>query len=48
MEFYLCGTRGVIKNVPYSLIRRIVGACDMLFISHSDPVHADKNVGATL
>lgn len=44
--FDLCGTRGAVKIVPDSLMRRIVGACDMLFISHRDPDHADRNVVA--
>ena len=42
--FDLCGTRGNLKMVPDSMMRRLVGACDVLFISHRDPDHADRNV----
>jgi len=42
--FDLCGTRQGVKYIPDSLMREIVGLCDMLFISHRDPDHADAIV----
>ena len=42
--FDLCGTRQGVKYIPDSLMREITGRCDMLFISHRDPDHADANV----
>ena len=44
--FDLCGTRGSFKVVPDSLMSQLVEACDVLFISHRDPDHADRNVVA--
>ena len=44
--FDLCGTRKGMKIVPDSLMREIVSRCAMLFISHRDSDHADKNVVA--
>lgn len=42
--FDLCGTRQGEKYIPDPLMREIVGRCDMLFISHRDPDHADAIV----
>lgn len=42
--FDLCGTRQGVKYIPDSLMQELVGRCDMLFISHRDPDHADANV----
>ena len=42
--FDLCGTRQGVKYIPAPLMREIVGRCDLLFISHRDPDHADANV----
>lgn len=44
--FDLCGTRGKMKIVPDALMRELVGRCDVLFISHRDPDHADRTVVA--
>lgn len=42
--FDLCGTRQGVKYIPDPLMREIVGRCDLLFISHRDPDHADAIV----
>ena len=42
--FDLCGTRQGVKYIPDPLMREIIGRCDMLFISHRDPDHADAKV----
>ena len=42
--FDLCGTRQGVKYIPDSLMQELVGRCDMLFISHRDPDHADAIV----
>lgn len=42
--FDLCGTRQGVKYIPDALMRELVGRCDLLFISHRDPDHADKTV----
>lgn len=44
--FDLCGTRGPFKVLPDSLMHQLVVACDVLFISHRDPDHADRGVVA--
>lgn len=42
--FDLCGTRGQVKWIPDKVMQELVGLCDVLFISHRDPDHADANV----
>lgn len=42
--FDLCGTCGSVRYIPDSLMRAIVAKCDVLFISHRDPDHADRRV----
>ena len=42
--FDLCAKRGGTTIVPDKLMSSIIGSCDVLFISHRDPDHADASV----
>lgn len=42
--FDLCAKRGDVTIVPPRLMSRMIGCCDVLFISHRDPDHADASV----
>jgi L-ascorbate metabolism protein UlaG (beta-lactamase superfamily) len=42
--FDFCGNRKGVKVVPDALLRRLVNACDVLFISHRHQDHADPLV----
>ena len=42
--FDLCARRGGMTIVADDVMEKIVGCCDVLFISHRDPDHADASV----